>query len=122
MPTTPLKLRNIKGLNLVVSFEDYKENYKLGDIIKVKGLAQTFAGFPLQNARVNYTVKRKVFFPYYYGFRIPYLRNNELEIAQGTMLSDDNGNFEVPVELFASDLNLDSYFPHFNFEISADAG
>ncbi|MBK7095534.1 MAG: hypothetical protein IPH57_10970 [Saprospiraceae bacterium] len=114
------KVEEYKRPKFEVSFEDYKENYKLGDIIKVKGLAQTFAGFPLQNARVNYTVKRKVFFPYYYGYRIPYLRNSDLEIAHGTMMSDENGNFEVPVELFASDLNLDSYFPHFNFEISAD--
>ena len=114
------KVEEYKRPKFEVSFEDYKENYKLGDKIKVKGLAQTFAGFPLQNAKVSYTVKRKVFFPYYYGYRMPDLRNNNLEIAHGNLLTDENGNFEIPVELFSSDMNLDSHFPHFNFEINAD--
>lgn len=103
-----------------VFFEDYKENYKLGDTILVKGTAQSFSGFPLQNANIKYTVKRKVYFPYFYGYRIPPFRNDDLEISHGILTTDDNGNFLVPVQLFASDIQNNKEVFNFIYEINAD--
>lgn len=103
-----------------VFFEDYKENYKLGDTILVKGTALSFSGFPLQNANIKYKVKRKVYFPYFYGYRIPPFRNDDLEISHGTLTTDDNGNFLVPVQLFASDIQAKKEVFNFLFEINAD--
>jgi hypothetical protein len=115
-----VKVEEYKRPKFEVYFDDYKENYKLGETISLKGNAVSFAGFPLQNAKVNFTVKRKVYTPYYYGYRMPPYRSNDLEISHGTLTIDENGNFIVPVELFASDLDIKNDLLYLNFEINVD--
>ncbi|MGE5357036.1 MAG: alpha-2-macroglobulin family protein [Deltaproteobacteria bacterium] len=115
-----VKVEEYKRPKFEVTFEEYKENYKLGDKIMLTGNAQTFAGFPLQNAKVNFTVKRKVYYPYYYWYRIPPQRGSDLEISHGTLTTDENGKFTVPVDLFASDLDINKEILNFDFDIYAD--
>jgi len=114
------KVEEYKRPKFEVSFDEYKESYKLGDIVKLKGKAASFSGFPIQGAKVVYTVKRKVFYPYYYDyyFRRP-SRGGNIEIAHGITETDENGKYIIPVELFAKDIDLENSIPSFTFEINA---
>ncbi len=42
-----------------VSFDDVKEKYQAGDTVNVVGHVKSFAGVPVQSAKVSYTVVRK---------------------------------------------------------------
>lgn len=115
-----IKVEEYKRPKFEVKFEDYKDNYKLGDKIKIKGIANSFNGFPIQNAKVSYTVKRNISMPYCYSYRIMPIKNNDLEIANGTLLTDENGNFLVPLELFASDIDKSDKYLNYEFIVNAD--
>lgn len=115
------RVEEYKRPKFEVEFEDYLKTYKLGDKIQIIGNASSFSGFPLQNSKVVYTVKRRVYYPYYYGyyFRRP-PSGGSIEIAHGESITDQKGKFLIPVELFAKDIDLDNYFPSFDFEVKAD--
>ena len=42
-----------------VEFEPYKKEYHAGDTVLVKGTAKSYAGVPVQGAKVSYTVSRR---------------------------------------------------------------
>lgn len=114
------KVEEYKRPKFEVKFEDYKSSYKLGDKIDLTGVATTYSGFPLQDAKVIFTVKRIVYYPYYWGdyFRRP--QGGSVEISHGETTTDAKGDFVVPVDLFVEDINLDTGNPNFAFEIKAD--
>ena len=111
------RVEEYKRPKFEVFFEDYKGDYKLGDKIKIKGIAKSFSGFPLQNATVVFSVKRTVFYPYFWRY---FTTQSMIEIAHGETKSDDNGNFTIPVELFADDIDLNSGLPNFKYQVKAD--
>ncbi len=43
-----------------VNFDEYKEKYAVGDSIKLIGRAKSFAGVPVQGAKVHYIVTRSI--------------------------------------------------------------
>ena len=116
------KVEEYKRPKFEVEFEDYKGKYKLGDNIDLTGIANSFAGFPIQNAKVIFTVKRKVMYPYYHGyyFRSYPVQPESVEISHGETQTDKYGKFSIPVQLFADDIDLNKGFPAFSFEIKAD--
>lgn len=87
-----------------VEFEDYKEPYKAGDDVKVTGYAKTYAGVPVQNAAVKYTVKRRrAVWCWWYGGA-----DNDVELSTGETTTDENGAFHVtmPMKLPSDDSRL----------------
>jgi hypothetical protein len=65
------KVEEYKRPTFDVTFEPVKVEYQVGDSIEVVGMAKTFAGAPVQNARVHYNISRS-----YAWFRL--LRNGGL--------------------------------------------
>jgi len=115
------KVEEYKRPKFEVKFEDYKKSYKLGDKLQLTGNATSFAGFPIQNAKVVFTVKRKVNFPYYREYYyIPSIQTGSVEISHGEISTDKNGKFTIPVDLFIDDIDLNKALPIFSFEIKAD--
>ena len=76
-----------------VEFDDYKQTYKIGDTIQVKGRAKSYAGVAVQGAKVTYTVKRR---QAWWGWWRGYQRD-ETELYNGEVTSDENGEFEIPL-------------------------
>lgn len=73
-----------------VTFDTIRTSYQAGDSILVKGLARTFAGAPVQGAKVRYKIAR--------------LENNfwrtrgvETNRVEGESMTDADGHFELPV-------------------------
>jgi hypothetical protein len=76
-----------------VEFEKVQTKYAAGDTVRVKGSAKSFAGVPVQGAKVKYTVTRR---PALWWWSRSY-RDIDKVMSTDTLVTDDKGNFVVPV-------------------------
>lgn len=89
---TSFRVEEYKRPTFEVKFETPRSGYKAGDSLSVVGTAKTYAGVPLQNATVNYTI----------AIHAGYWRNSTSDIPQpisGTTTTDMEGRFIVPLRL-----------------------
>lgn len=86
------RVEEYKRPDFEVIFDEIKNAYLLGDTLEVDGTAVTFAGAPVQNARVKYTVKR---------IENTWWRRKgpTTNITEGETVADINGRFMIPVHL-----------------------
>ena len=105
-----------------VDFEEYKETYKAGDTLHLKGTAMSYAGVPVQEANVSYKVLRRTAFWWwsynrYYDEKTLGYSTNGTEIYTGMATTDANGNFtaEMPLTMPESE-----YPMFYNFVVMAD--
>ena len=85
-----IRVEEYKRPTFEVIFSEVKETYKAGDSLEVTGRAKTFAGAPVQNAAVKYTVER---------MESSWWRNRGpvTNRVEGETQTDADGNFVVPV-------------------------
>lgn len=114
-----------------VSVEEYKrpqfevilnppqEDYKINEWITISGNAKAYAGYPIDGATVTYRVKRTASFPYRYKWNSFYPSTQEQEIAQGTLTTNQNGEFTITFQAIAEP-NDQEFDPIYNFQIIAD--
>ncbi len=118
--SSSFSVEEYKRPKFYVTFEPLKETYKLNDRVTVRGKAQAYAGYPIDNAEVRFNVVREVFYPfhwYYWGYMPP---SPKMEILNGGGKTDDRGEFEIRFEA-VPDLTLDKETrPAFNFVVSAE--
>lgn len=88
-----IRVEEYKRPTFEVEFDDYKQGYKIGDTIMVKGRAKSYAGVPVQGAKVSYNVKRR---QAWWGWWRNY-NEDEVKLAEGQIVADDNGEFEIPL-------------------------
>ena len=79
-----------------VSFDEYKEKYVVGDSIKLIGRAKSFAGVPVQGAKVHYVVTRRT------SYWCSFYEDSE-EVNEQDVVTDDKGEFVVTVPFVLSD-------------------
>jgi len=98
--------------------------YKAGDTITVKGMAKTYSGVPVANAKVTYKVSRKT--PWWWLRWINYYdydfsRNTE-EIATDTVFTNADGSFSVrmPMVLPQDAINDHRHCFYYSIETVAD--
>ena len=60
--STSISVEEYKRPTFQVEFADYQKSYQQGDTVHAQGKALTYAGVPVQGAKVKYTVRRKVAF------------------------------------------------------------
>lgn len=97
-----------------VTMEKPKTVVKLGDSVAVFGDVTAFAGFPLTDANVRYTVYRNP--TYYWRYRpIGFNREGEL-MKTGEVKTDDQGRFQID---FLASAESKNEFGNFNFSIEA---
>lgn len=71
-----------------VTFETIKENYTIGDTLKIMGNAKTLAGSNLTNAKVNYSISKRL-------YTNKYNKNLKREDINETIETDAKGNFTI---------------------------
>ncbi len=93
--STSFKVEEYKRPTFQVEFDKYEGEYRAGDTVKIKGHAKSYAGVPVQGAKVSYTINRKRAFWYWW------CRNTASEqlMATGDVLTDDHGDFEISVPM-----------------------
>lgn len=97
-------------------------DYKDGDTLQVKGIARTYAGTPVQGAKVKYTVERtrhQLWWRYsYYWNQISIGEDDGTHMmAEGEVVTDANGHFTIPTPMV---LPMTKYAMLYNFEINVD--
>lgn len=89
---TDFRVEEYKRPTFDVTFEKLHEGYKAGDSLSIVGTAKTFAGFPLQNVKVSYTI--------HVNRLLWRMGNDNLpEDISGTSTTDSEGHFIVPLHL-----------------------
>ena len=94
---TSVKVEEYKRPTFELKFDDYKEKYVAGDTVRVKGYAKTYAGVPVQGAKVKYTITRRqaLWCWWYHG------DDDKTELYSEETTTDDEGAFymSIPVIL-----------------------
>ena len=105
-----------------VTFDTLKGNFKVGEKIKVTGIAKNYAGNSVQDAKVMYRIVRAASFPYWYDWYWwrPYPSSATQEVAHGEMKTNEEGKFDIEF-LAIEDSNLNvKYFPQYSYQVFAD--
>jgi uncharacterized protein YfaS (alpha-2-macroglobulin family) len=98
--------------------------YRVNDTIRVQGSAKAYAGNNVNGATVSYRVTRSAIIPMWvrYGSsRIwpPYPRQ-EMEIAHGEAVTDENGRFVISFAALPDNKIPETNHPIFQYQINAD--
>jgi uncharacterized protein YfaS (alpha-2-macroglobulin family) len=117
-----IRVEEYKRPTFHVDFPEVKEAYAAGDELTVKGSAMSFAGVPVQGAKVSYKVVRRTAYwwwsysRYWNTTRIGY-GSDGVEVYNGTAETADDGSFAVKVPLTMPET---SYAMFYNFVVTAD--
>lgn len=99
-----------------VSFDEVKEKYQAGDTVNVVGHVKSFAGVPVQSAKVSYTVVRKPAMWWFYRMN----KDREVMVAKDTLVTDGDGRFTVPVPMEMPDDYSHHVARYYSFEVHVD--
>ncbi len=94
-----IKVEHYKRPSFSVNFMPIKQHYNVTDEVSVKGNVKAFAGYPIANAKVQYTINKRVVHPYVWT---PWWKPRpQAEIQEATaqkvgyIESDAAGNFNI---------------------------
>lgn len=119
--TTFFRVEEYKRPKFFVKFEPVEGSYKLNEPITVTGKATAYAGNNIDGAQVKYRVVRNARFPFWSGWwyrPMPY--SAQIEITNGTAVSDENGKFEITFDAIPDPAVSESFLPVFNYTVYAD--
>lgn len=107
------KVEEYKRPTFDVTFEPVKVEYQVGDSIEVVGMAKTFAGAPVQNARVYYNISRS------YAWVWRFMGRGSAR-WEGEAMTDADGKFSVPVHFEIDSDRRESPLWYYTYNIQAD--
>ncbi len=118
------KVEEYKRPTFELSFSEYKESYQAGDTVTVQGKAISYAGVPVQEAKVQYTVRRRIAYwwlsySWYWGAGWFGRQNDTDDIYKGETTTNEDGTFDVKMPMILPDINSKSPM-FYTFEVVAD--
>ncbi len=104
--STNIRVEEYKRPTFELTFQPLEGSYTFNDSVRVKGMAKTFSGVPVQGSSVKYTITRAARNWWRWN------NDNEVTLTSGEAAVDATGNFEVPVQLVPdlSDRDDESYY------------
>ncbi len=115
--TKSFRVEEYKRPNFSVKLDDLTRKLALTDSVNFEGVAETFAGIPVANAVLKWKLNLNGW-GFYGGRRGG--SNNSVQLLTGTIKTDENGRFSIPVDWTFEDksaLNL-----NFSVEVVAPDG
>ncbi|NVK64566.1 MAG: hypothetical protein HWE22_08255 [Flavobacteriales bacterium] len=105
-----------------VEFSPIEGSFKLGERIELKGNAKAYAGSNIDGADVQYRVTRSSRFnPWtYYRWGFYPRQSSPVEIKNGTLKTDENGEFTIAFDALEDPTINKKYSPLYTYEIHAD--
>ena len=100
-----VRVEEYKRPTFEVTFpEEVTQDYKAGDTVSVKGMARSYAGVPVQGAKVSYTVTRRMSFWWlsyyrYYSGGFFGTGSDETEVFSGEALTESDGSFTIQMPM-----------------------
>jgi uncharacterized protein YfaS (alpha-2-macroglobulin family) len=114
-PSVSFKVEEYKRPKFEVIFEPLKNNYVLNQNVQATAKASSYAGTPITEGKIRYTVTRKQ----QYNFYSRYQNRTEDEIvASGETSTDAKGHFTVDFKALAPEGASKEDLPVFNYEIA----
>lgn len=114
------------GGSLYIRVEEYKRpmfevemlpiegEYRINDSVFAEGKAVTYAGTPLTDAKVSYSIVRNpLWWGYYRGGGM-----SSKEVAFGELETDDEGKFKIRFKALSEDLGAMNDYIYYNYTIS----
>ncbi|MCL2290736.1 MAG: MG2 domain-containing protein [Bacteroidetes bacterium] len=86
--------------------------YRINDSVTIEGIATTFAGTALTDAKVSYTVVRHPLWRPFFG------RVSSTEIAFGDLTLDDEGKFRITFKAEIDEVELLKNFVAYNYTVN----
>jgi len=119
--STTISVEEYKRPTFEVTIDKPVDEYQLGQSVTLKGKVLSYAGFPLDHAKISYRVTRQPRWNFWYWWWGSHGSTPEKEIVQGTAITNENGEFNLSF-LAQSDETVSTIgSPYFNFVITADA-
>ena len=117
-----IRVEEYKRPTFHVDFPEVKQAYAAGDTITVKGVALSYAGVPVQEAKVSYKVTRRTAFWWwsysrYWDTAVLGYGDDGVEVYSGVAKTDAEGQFEA---LLPFDMPATSHPMFYSFVVSAD--
>ncbi|MFZ2430865.1 MAG: MG2 domain-containing protein [Lutibacter sp.] len=118
---TEILVEEYKRPKFEAEFKPITETLKINDSVTVSGSAVAFAGSTITDAKVLYSVHRKVQYPkWFYWYRPIFPATQAQEIVHGETKTDAQGNFNIAFKAIP-DKSVDAAnLPIFIYEITAD--
>ena len=113
---TSISVEEYKRPTFEVKFEPTNENFALNEKITVTGNAKAFAGYAIDNATVQYRVKRTTRYRFYYWWL--QRMDDTREISSGVLKTDDKGNITIEFTALADDVKDDQKI--YTYTVTAD--
>ncbi|MBQ8711974.1 MAG: alpha-2-macroglobulin [Prevotella sp.] len=104
------RVEEYKRPTFEVEFDKVTEDYQDGDTVVVKATARSYAGVPVQGAKVHYTVERR---PCYWWW----VDADEEQVAEGEAITGDDGTFTVSMPMVLPKTDRPMFY---NFVCTAD--
>lgn len=116
--STEFWVEEYKRPSFKVDFEPVDVEYKMGDTLAVYGMVKSFAGVPVQGAKVKFEVVRRPAIWWWWRR----MAEQDKEILRGEALTDDDGRFKVDVPLtIDKPATTDTGGRYYVFNVLADA-
>lgn len=105
-----------------VDFAPIEGSFKIGERIEVKGNAKAYAGSNIDGAEVQFRVTRSQSFNPWTYYRWGYYpqQSSPVEIKNGTLKTDENGEFTIEFNALEDPTVDKKFFPRYSYEIHAD--
>lgn len=97
--TKRIRVEQYKRPTFVVSIDEYNESYKAGDTITVIGRANTYAGGPVQGAKVKYRAKSSMARWWSFFYRGSAVMSETLIEDEATTNADGTFAMRIPIEI-----------------------
>lgn len=127
---TSFRVEEYKRPTFYVEFDEVKEKYANGDTLTVTGRAKTYAGVPVQGAKVKYTVDCNAALWWRFNFEGVYALSTGGNMAEGETVTGSNGEFKVKMPMVLPkwedtdmDIDRDEFYRiarFYNFTAKAD--
>lgn len=120
--TQYFRVEEYKRPTFEVEFPEVNQRYEDGDTVVVSAKARSYAGVPVQGARVKYKVERKqaywwISYSRYWNMGVIGTGSDNEEIASGNAITADDGSFTVEIPMIVPKTRYPMFY---NFVVTAD--
>ena len=92
---TSIKVEEYKKPQIIVDFNTIRKDYKLSDIVTVKGVVKSSTGYKLSGLKVRYTINEIALFPWINEWDKKQLNQEEAKVSMRELLTDEHGRFKI---------------------------
>ncbi len=119
--SSTIQVEEYKRPKFEVELKKPEKSFKINEEVQITGIAQSFAGTRISDARVTYRVRRKVEMPrWWYWFRPSGFKSEAQEIAHGQLKTGKDGSFIINFKALPDLTVKPEDRPVFHYEVYAE--